>query len=279
MEDLEASRLSLTPELKQKYDLLTERLRGFGSAILAYSGGVDSTLLLKVAKDVLGDKVIAATATSPTYPDYELADAEGMARQLGVRHVVFSSNELEIPGFAQNSTERCYHCKKELFQILKEEARRLGFNTLMDGSNQDDLKDFRPGRQAAKELTVRSPLAEAGLTKADIRELSRALSLPTWNKPSFACLSSRFPFGTEITPERLSQVDHCERLLRSLGFSQVRVRYHHDIARIEVEEKEIERFLDSNLRHQVVEGFESFGFKFVAVDLKGYRTGSLNPVP
>ena len=246
------------------------------SVIVAFSGGVDSTFLLKVAKDTLGDRVIAATATSPTYPESELKDAVRFAADMGVRHIVFDSNELEIPGFSENSLKRCYFCKSELFEKLKGKATELGFSSVADGSNSDDLNDYRPGRDAAFQLGVRSPLVEAGLSKEEIRELSRELGLATWNKPSFACLSSRFPYGTEITMERLRRVDKCEGTLRDLGFSQFRVRYHGEIARIEVPEAELSRLLDVNIKYNVLKAFKEEGFTYITLDLEGYRTGSMN---
>lgn len=244
--------------------------------IVAFSGGVDSTFLLRVANDTLGDRVIAATATSPTYPESELKDAMKLVTEMGVRHLIFDSNELEIPGFSENSLKRCYFCKSELFAKLKEKASELGFSYVLDGSNSDDLKDYRPGRDAAMELGVRSPLMEAGLSKDEIRELSRELGLFTWNKPSFACLSSRFPYGTEITIDRLKRIGSCEDTLKELGFSQFRVRYHGEVARIEIPEGEMSLLLNKNVKDKLLEVFKREGFTYVTLDIEGYRTGSMN---
>jgi uncharacterized protein len=265
--------------LENKFLQLKNILQEMGSVLIAFSGGVDSTFLLRVARDVLGaDKVLALTAVSPTYPPSEFQESQTLAVSLGVRQVVVESNELEIPGFARNDRRRCYHCKKELFSLCLQKAAEMGFQAVLDGSNQDDLGDFRPGREAAGELAVRSPLLEAGLTKEDIRLLSREMGLPTWDKQPFACLSSRFPYGTDITPERLVQVGACESFLRRSGFRNYRVRYHGETARIEVAPEEIERFLDEGLRLKVVEEFKAAGFTYVALDLEGYRTGSMNEV-
>ena len=265
--------------LDATYQKLQEILGAMPSALIAFSGGVDSTFLLRVAADVLGpERVLAMTATSPTYPEHEFTESCRLAREFGVRQLVVESNELEIPGFAANDRRRCYHCKKELFALCREKARELGFAEILDGSNTDDLGDFRPGREAARELAVRSPLVEAGLDKEAIRALSRRLGLSTWQKQPFACLSSRFPYGTEITPERLAQVDRCETFLRRQGFTHYRVRYHGDTARIEVGETEIPRLLDARLREEVVAACKAAGFTYVALDLQGYRTGSMNEV-
>jgi len=265
--------------LEDKKLQLHALLRDLGSVVIAFSGGVDSTLLLRVAVDVLGaDQVLALTATSPTYPQFEFEEACKLAQAFGVKQLVVESNELEIPGFAENDRLRCYHCKSELFSLCRDKARELGYRAILDGSNRDDLSDYRPGRKAAEELEVRSPLLEAGLTKAEVRSLSRELGLPTAEKQAFACLSSRFPYGTRITAERLEQVDRCETFLRHQGIRNYRVRYHDSIARIEVAAEEIERFFDPALRRAVVDEFKAAGFTYVALDLEGYRTGSMNEV-
>lgn len=260
----------------EKYAALKTILAGMRTVLVAFSGGVDSTFLLKAAFDTLADKAAAMTATSPTYPESEFKEACSLAALIGARHIIVESNELEIPNFAENSEKRCYFCKSELFKIACEKAAAMGFANVVDGSNADDLRDYRPGKTAAAELGVRSPLQEAGLTKDEIRLISRDLGLPTWDKPSFACLSSRFPYGTAITPDRLEKVARAEDLLRSLGFRQFRVRYHNETARIEVDPAAITRFLDEGLRKDIVEGFKEIGFVYVTLDLQGYRTGSMN---
>lgn len=264
-------------QLDTKFQKLQDILNELGSAVVAFSGGVDSTFLLQTARDVLGaDRVIALTATSPTYPSHEFNESVKLAQALGVQQIVVDSNELEIPGFADNPPQRCYHCKKELFEICLNKARELGYAEVLDGSNLDDLSDYRPGRQAASELKVRSPLLEAGLGKEDIRALSRRSGLPTAEKQPFACLASRFPYGTRITAERLQQIDRCETFMRANGFHTFRVRYHGETARIEVALDELSRIIDDKMRVQLLAEFKSAGFTYVALDLQGYRTGSMN---
>ncbi|NOY12952.1 MAG: ATP-dependent sacrificial sulfur transferase LarE [Deltaproteobacteria bacterium] len=264
-------------DLTEKYQQLKRSLAEFESVVVAFSGGVDSTFLLRVASEVLGpEKVLALTATSPTYPQFEFEQSQKLAREIGVEQLVIESNELEIPGFAENSPQRCYHCKHELFSRCLQQAEEFGYQTVLDGSNLDDLNDYRPGRDAIKQLRVSSPLLDAGLGKADIRQLSKQLGLPTWDKQPFACLSSRFPYGTRITVARLQQVDRCESWLREQGFSSYRVRYHQQLARIEVAPAEISRLLDDELRQQLVDEFKHAGFAYVTLDLQGYRTGSMN---
>ena len=266
---------AIDSELAGKREHLERILTDLESAVVAFSGGVDSSLLLAIAVKVLGARVLAVTATSETYPERELLEARSLAGQLGVRHREVVSEELDIPEFKDNPRNRCYYCKKELFGKLRTIAAEEGLLHVLDGTNIDDRSDHRPGRQAAEELGVRSPLEEAGFTKADIRALSRCMDLPAWDKPAFACLSSRFPYGTAITSERVSQVGRAEEALRELGFRVLRVRYHDNVARLELGPEEF-ALATGALREQVVKIVSESGFTYVAVDLQGYRSGSMN---
>jgi uncharacterized protein len=258
----------------EKHARLEEVIAGYGSALVCFSGGVDSTLLLRVAHDVLGERCRALTAVSITMAASERRGAVALAAEIGAALEVVDSHELERPGFAQNPTDRCYHCKAELLDIARPRADALGLSEVLLGTNLDDLGDHRPGLRAADERSARHPLVDAGFTKADVRTLSRALGLPTWDKPQLACLSSRFPYGTEITPERLQRVDGFEDGLRALGFRQLRVRYHGDVARLELEPADMPRALEA--REAIVALGRAQGFTFVALDLAGFASGSLN---
>ncbi len=262
--------------LQEKVVGVRKILRDMRSVLVAFSGGVDSTFLLHLAHEELGDRVVALLASSPTYPKAEIQQARKTAEDMGVQAVEVVSQELEISNFVSNGPRRCYHCKRELFSLCWQKAKEFGFASVVDGSNFDDTGDYRPGMEAARELSVRSPLMEAGLTKAEIREMSHQLGLPTWDKPSLACLSSRIPYGTPITLERLRQVEKAEDFLRQFGFRQLRVRHHGELARIEVSAQEMNLFQDENLRKQVIRFLKEIGFTYVALDLQGYRTGAMN---
>jgi pyridinium-3,5-biscarboxylic acid mononucleotide sulfurtransferase len=262
--------------LNSKLEHLKQILVEMRSVVVAYSGGVDSAFLMKCAHDVLGDKAIGVLASSETYPTVEIEAAQELAREIGVRLINVRTNELKNEAFARNAPDRCYHCKMELFGKLKQIAADEGLTWIVHGANVDDLGDYRPGQKAANELGARAPLQEAGFTKTEIREASKDLGLPTWDKPSLACLSSRFPYGTRITPEALAQIDHSEKLLKDLGFRQVRVRHHGDIARIEVGASELDRLMKPEIRAKIATGLKELGYLYVTVDIEGYRTGSMN---
>ncbi|MBI4464046.1 MAG: ATP-dependent sacrificial sulfur transferase LarE [Acidobacteria bacterium] len=264
------------PTLAGKVTDLRNRLQGLGRVLVCFSGGVDSGYLLAESVGVLSSNAVALTAVSASLAPEEGADARNLAEQLGARHILVETRELDDPRYAANPVNRCYFCKTEVYGVAVEQARQLGISHVLDGFNVDDRGDHRPGRKAALEYGVRSPLNEAGFTKADIREAARHLKLPVWDKPALACLSSRFPYGTQITPERLTQVWRCERVLRQLGFRVCRVRYHDSIARIEVLPNEVPRLWEHEVQSEILRSFQEAGFTSVTVDLQGYRTGSLN---
>ena len=264
--------------MDSKLDRLNGLLRQTNHVLVAFSPGVDSTFLLKVAHMVLGERAVALTASSPTAPPGELEAAKEFAANLGCRHIILDSHELANPSFHQNPVNRCFFCKDELYRICREQADRLGIGAVVDGTNLDDLKDHRPGLKAAKEWGIRHPLVEAEMTKDDIRRHSRELGLPTWDKPSSPCLSSRFPYGTEINLERLKQIGTCELFMKELRFREFRVRYHGDLARIEVAANELDRLFEKETREAIIDKFKEVGFSYVSLDLQGYRTGSLNEV-
>jgi uncharacterized protein len=269
----------LSQELQARYHGLQSILRDMGSLAIGYSGGVDSTLLLKVAVDTIGDRVVAMIGRSETYPTREFEEAMELARSIGARTEVVKTEETDVVKFAENPPDRCYFCKTELFEKLKEIAAREGLTWIADGTITDDIGDFRPGMKARSEKNVRSPLLEAGLSKADVRELSRELGLSTWDKPAFACLSSRFPYGMGITRDNLTRVDRAETLLRDMGFRFFRVRFHDErTARIEVGTGEIARLVEEHTRARVISHLKDLGFTYITIDLQGYRTGSMNEV-
>lgn len=269
----------LPEELIAKRDRLLELLRSFGSCAVAYSGGLDSTVLAKAAQSALGDRAVAVTGQSASLAVDELDEAIELARQIGIRHEVIRTEELDIPAYQANKADRCYHCKTELFVKVEQLAQRLGVAVVVDGSNHDDHSDYRPGLTAARERKVRSPLAECGLTKAEIRQLAELWGLPTWNKPASPCLSSRIAYGEQVTAERLAMIDRAERFLRDRGFQPLRVRYHRgDVARIEVSTEALPKFTEPRFRGEVVEYLKSVGFKYVSLDLEGFRSGSMNAV-
>jgi uncharacterized protein len=265
----------ITLELKEKNKKLEDILLQIGKVIIAFSGGVDSTFLLARAKEVLGkENVLAVTAKSETFPEREYNEAIQLIETIGVGHKTITIHELENKNFVSNTHLRCYHCKTGLFTNVKELAKQLDFPYVIDGTNASDVHDYRPGMKALDELQVKSPLKDAGLTKEDIRILSKEMNLPTWNKPSFACLSSRIPYGTQITQDKIDQLDACENYLYSLGIKQLRVRHHGNIARIEADEQGFDIVVKN--RHDIERKFKEFGFAYITLDLAGYRTGSMN---
>lgn len=269
----------LSSDVARKYDRLREILREMGSVAIGYSGGVDSTLLLKVSADVLGQRTVAMIGRSETYPTREFEEALALAKQIRAKVIVARTEETDDLKFQENPPDRCYFCKTELFGKLQEIAAQEGAAWIADGTITDDIGDFRPGMKAKSEKNVRSPLLEAGFSKTDVRELSKHLELPTWDKPAFACLSSRFPYGMGITREQLSRVDQAETFLRDHGFRHFRVRFHDDkTARIEVGPEEIPKLMQNELRQDLISHLKNLGFTYITLDLQGYRTGSMNEV-
>jgi pyridinium-3,5-biscarboxylic acid mononucleotide sulfurtransferase len=264
--------------LGEKEQRLRALLRGMQSAVVAFSGGTDSAYLAVVAAEELGRKALSVTADSPSYPARHRATALEIAARFGVLHEFVQTAEIDRPEYRSNPVDRCYYCKQELFTRLREIARDRGLAAVLDGNNADDRGDYRPGRKAATELGVRSPLDEAGLTKDEIRLLSRKAGLPTWDEPASACLSSRIPYHSEVTPEKLRMIEAAEEALRSLGFRLCRVRHHDEVARLEVSREEMGRAVDPEISAEIVKALKGIGYRFVSLDLQGYRTGSLNEV-
>ncbi|TET65976.1 MAG: ATP-dependent sacrificial sulfur transferase LarE [Candidatus Aminicenantes bacterium] len=262
--------------IQAKYKKLKGILEEMGSVLVAFSGGVDSSFLLKTANEVLGDEVFAVIASSETYPEKEKEEAIKIAQYLNVRYKIIRTRELENPDFVNNSPQRCYFCKRVLFSRLKEIAEDEGISCVIDGANLEDTGDYRPGSIAAEELGIRSPLKEARFIKSEIRKLSKQLGLPTWNKPSMACLASRFPYYMRIDMKSLKRVSQAEDFLRALGFSQIRVRHHGQIARIEIEPKEFPEIMEKGVREKIVKTLKKLGYTYITIDLAGYRTGSMN---
>ncbi|MBQ3379750.1 MAG: ATP-dependent sacrificial sulfur transferase LarE [Clostridia bacterium] len=262
--------------LHRKYDILKEDLISMKSAAVAFSGGVDSTFLLKAAHDVLGENVTAITVRSPLFPARETGGSASFCSREGIKQIIIDVDSLKIPGFKDNPPDRCYICKRELFIRMKDEAAKLGTTNVLEGSNTDDEGDYRPGRAAVKELGVKSPLLDAGLSKGEIRALSKELGLETWRKPSFACLASRFVYGETITREKLLKIEEAETFLFERGFTQVRVRMHNDTARIEIDPSEFDKILSRDTAKNIDAFFKSLGFIYVTLDLGGYKTGSMN---
>ncbi len=266
----------ISNELNEKYNNLKTYISKFKSAAIAYSSGTDSTFLLKTAQEVLNNNVIAITASSCSFPKRELDEAIVFCKENNIRHYIVMSEELDIEGFSKNPLNRCYLCKKELFTKIKKIAKENNIENILEGTNKDDEGDYRPGMLAIQELGIKSPLRYAKLTKQEIRILSEELNLPTSNKPSFACLASRFVYGEEITKEKLQMVDKAEQLLLDLGFKQVRVRIHNLMARIELNETDFQKIIKQNIRQKIIKEFKKLGFTYISLDLQGYRTGSMN---